>query len=105
MTFMDKDMLDALRTHYDTTDLSDSIASAAPEHDTIETDEIMVSTSIRLPRSLMTRVRERAAEVGIPATTLIREWVMDRLEAGEEQAVISVADLQRFIAERSHPAA
>ncbi|MGH8828706.1 MAG: hypothetical protein ACRDVZ_14150 [Jiangellaceae bacterium] len=72
---------------------------------TIPADEVMASTSIRLPGSLMRRVRERAAEAGVPATTLMREWVLDRLEARENDAVVSVADLQRLIAERSHPAA
>jgi predicted DNA-binding protein len=64
----------------------------------------MVSTSIRLPRSLMQRVRQRAAEAGVPTTTLMRQWLEDRLEVSEDQAVVSVADLQRLIAERSHPA-
>jgi hypothetical protein len=69
------------------------------------TGEVMVSTSIRLLRSLMQRLRERARAAGIPATTLMRQWVIDRLDAPENEAVVSVADLERFIAERSHPAA
>lgn len=102
---MNKTKLDELREHYDNTDMSEAIERATLDDRTTPTDEVMVSTSIRLPGSLMRRVRERAAEAGIPATTLMRQWVLDRLEARETNAVVSVADLQRLIAERSHPAA
>jgi predicted DNA-binding protein len=102
---MDKKQIDELRNHYDTMDMTESIERAQPDDRTISPDEVMVSTSIRLPRWLMQRVRERAAEAGVPATTLMRQWIVDRLEVGEDDAVVSVADLQRLIAERSHPAA
>jgi predicted DNA-binding protein len=102
---MDKKQIDELRNHYDTTDMTESIEEAQPDDRTISPDEVMVSTSIRLPRSLMQRVRERAAEAGVPTTTLMRQWIVDRLEVSEDGAVVSVADLQRLIAERSHPAA
>lgn len=101
---MDKEQLEELRDYYDSTDTAEMVERAQPDDRTIGPDEVMVSTSIRLPRSLMSRVRERAAQAGVPATTLIRQWVIDRLE-GADDDVVSVADLQRFIAERSHPAA
>lgn len=101
---MDEDQLEELRNYYDSTDTADMIEKAQPDDRAIRPDEVMVSTSIRLPRSLMNRVRERAADAGVPATALIRQWVVDRLEGGDE-AVVSVADLRRLIAERSHPAA
>jgi predicted DNA binding CopG/RHH family protein len=97
--------LSELRRHFDATDLSQSIQDAELDDRILAPDEVMVSTSIRLPRSLMQQVRARAAEAGIPATTLIRQWVIDRLRTHESEAVVSVADLQRLIAERSHPAA
>jgi predicted DNA binding CopG/RHH family protein len=96
--------IDELRSHYDTVDMTESIERARPDDRTISPQEVMVSTSIRLPRSVMQRVRERAAEAGVPTTTLMRQWLVDRLEVGEDEAVVSVADLQRLIAERSHPA-
>ncbi|MGH3503868.1 MAG: ribbon-helix-helix protein, CopG family [Nocardioidaceae bacterium] len=102
---MDEAKLERLRDYYDRTDTSETIERARWEEHTVDPDEVMVSTSIRLPRSLMRRLRERAAEAGVPATTLMRQWVMDRLNAGEDDIVVSVADLERFIAERSHPAA
>ena len=43
----------------------------------------MVVTSIRLPRPLMQRVRAQADAAGMPATTLMRTWVEDRLVAQE----------------------
>jgi hypothetical protein len=100
---MDKDKLEELREYYDNASLPESVDRAVL--DKRVADEVMVSTSIRLPRSLMREVRQRAEASGVPATTLIRQWVIDRLTATEEDAVVSVADLQRLIAERAHPAA
>ena len=102
---MTKDKLDQLRDHYDTTDQTAALESATRDDRTMPTDEVMVSTSIRLPGSVMRRVRARAAETGVPATALMRQWVLDRLDTPADEAVISVADLQRLIAERAHPAA
>jgi predicted DNA binding CopG/RHH family protein len=71
---MNGDKLKELRNYYDQTSLPESVERA--QRDDRVTDEVMVSTSIRLPRSLMQQVRERAAAAGIPATTLMRQWVM-----------------------------
>lgn len=100
---MDRDKIEELRAYYDQTSLPESVDRATLDDRT--TDEVMVSTSIRLPRSLMARVRERAEAAGVPATALMRQWVLDRLAEPESEAVVSVADLERFIAERAHPAA
>lgn len=100
---MNRGELEELREYYDNTSLPESVARARYEDET--SDEIMVSTSIRLPRSLMRQVRERAAAAGVPATTLMRQWVTDQLSASSEDAVVSVADLERLIAQRSHRAA
>jgi hypothetical protein len=45
----------------------------------------------------------RAAAAGVPATTLMRQWIIDRLDAAHQDTVVSVADLHRFITERAHP--
>jgi predicted DNA binding CopG/RHH family protein len=95
--------LDELREHYDNTDLSDSLETA--RIDDIVADDVLVSTSIRLPKPLLDRVRRRAADAGVPATTLMRQWILDRLDESQSDAVVSVADLEQFIAQRSHPAA
>lgn len=95
--------MEELRRYYDNTDMSESIRRATA--DTTVAEEVMVSTSIRLPQSLMDRVRTQAARAGVPATTLMRQWVTDRLDDTQSATVISVPELERFIAERAHPAA
>jgi predicted DNA-binding protein len=102
---MDKNKLEGLRDLYDTVDTTESVERVQWDERVVGPDEVMVSTSIRLPRSLMQRVRQRAAEAGVPATALMRQWVLDRLEAGEDDQVVPVADLKRLIAERARRAA
>ena len=91
--------LNELRDYYDNNDMSDVIADATPE-DPVE--EVLVSTSIRLTKAVMDRVRSRAEEAGVPATTLMRQWIIDRLDGVPGDAVVTVADLEQFIATRSH---
>jgi hypothetical protein len=98
-----KTKIDELREYYDTTDMSESIRRAKPDTDVV--DEVMVSTSIRLPKPLMDRVRAKAEAVGVPATTLMRQWILDRLDADPATAVVAVVDIERFVAEHAHPAA
>lgn len=100
---MDPDKIDELRDYYDTTDVADHFASATLEADTAK--EILVSTSIRLPQGLVNQVRDQAAALGIPATALMRQWVTERASVSAAPAVVSVADLQRFIAEQAKPVA
>lgn len=100
----DKRKRDELREHWDTTDMTDALKHATYNNTTVDPDEVMVSTSIRLPNSLMRRVRERAADAGVAATTLMRQWIIDHLDASQD-AVVTVADIERLIAERSRPAA
>jgi len=100
---MDQDKIDQLRDYYDATDVAEHFKDATLQ--TERADEVLVSTSIRLPQSLMNHVRTQAAELGIPATTLIRQWITERATTPATPAVVSVADLQRFIAEQSRPLA
>ena len=100
---MDQRKIDELREHYDTTDVAEHFHDATLE--SRRTDEILVSTSIRLPQALVIRVREQAAALGVPATALMRQWVTERATQPSTPAVVSVADLQRFIAEQGHPIA
>jgi predicted DNA binding CopG/RHH family protein len=100
---MNQDKIEQLREYYESTDVSEHFEDA-----TLQTDiasEVLVSTSIRLPQSLMNQVRAQAAELGLPATALIRQWITERAATPTTPAVVSVADLQRFIAERAHPVA
>jgi len=97
---MDQDKIKDLRDHYDGTDVAEHFADA--ELDTRITTEVLVSTSIRLAQSLVNQVRDQAATLGIPATTLMRQWVTEKATTATAPAVVSVAELQRFIAERGH---
>lgn len=90
---------DDLRDFYDTTDMSDAIADAVPAE---PVDEVLVSTSIRLGKAVMDRVRAQAEQLGVPATTLMRQWIVDRLDGPPREAVVTVAELEQFIASRSH---
>ena len=100
---MNNDELNDLRDYYDKTDVADEFTGA--ELDMRTTDEVMVSTSIRLPQSLVDTVRAQAAALGIPATTLMRQWVIEKATTPATNAVVSVAELQRFIAEHNRPIA
>ncbi|ORV18116.1 CopG family antitoxin [Mycobacterium celatum] len=100
---MNNNDLNELREYYDNTDVTSEFANA--ELDLRTTDEVMVSTSIRLPQSLVDKVREQAATLGIPATTLMRQWVIEKATTPPKTAVVSVAELERFIAEHNRPVA
>jgi hypothetical protein len=67
---------DALREHFDTTDLVDAVDSATWET-TVDSDPMIV-TSVRLPKSLLDWVREQAAAEQLKPTALIRRWIEDR---------------------------
>ena len=81
--------IEELRDYYDTHDLSGDIKKAKLV--TEPPEELLISTSIRLPKPLMDAVRARAAEAGVPYTTLIRQWVLDRLD--NDEIGISLHDL------------
>ncbi|BBX97727.1 hypothetical protein [Mycobacterium lacus] len=100
---MNHDKLNELRDYYDNTDVANEFADA--EMDTHTTGEVMVSTSIRLPQSLVDKVRRQAGALGIPATTLMRQWVVEKATTPPADAVVSVAELERFIAEHNRPMA
>lgn len=100
---MDQNKIDRLRDYYDTTDVAEHFADATVQTDTAT--EVLVSSSIRLPQSLMNQVRAQAAELGIPATTLMRQWIIERATTPTTHAAVSVADLHRFIAEHARPQA
>lgn len=100
---MNNDELNELRDYYDNTDVGSEFADA--ELDNRTTDEVMVSTSIRLPQSLVDKVRKQAAVLGIPATTLMRQWVIEKATTPPPNAVVSVAELEQFIAEHNRPIA
>lgn len=70
---------DALREHFDTSDLADVIDSATWETE-VDSDPMIV-TSVRLPKSLLDWVREQAAVEQVKPTALIRRWIEERRRA------------------------
>ena len=68
--------LDGASDRFDDSDLSAAIASATWETD-VDPDPMIV-TSLRLPKSLLDWVRERAAAEQLKPTALIRRWIEDQ---------------------------
>lgn len=90
-----------LHGHYDAEDQSTAFEDAELI-DTVE--EVLVSTSIRLSKVTLDRVRSLAQTAGVPATTLMREWIEARASDEPAGLVVDVTDLQKFISTRAHRA-
>jgi hypothetical protein len=69
---MDKNKLEGLRDYYDTTDTAESVERATWDERVVSPDEVMVSTSIRLPRrrSAVPRRYSRCREAKVLVTGL-----------------------------------
>lgn len=68
-----------LRAHYDDTDAGDAVERGRWETDTTDP---MVTTSLRLPKSVLDWVRAEAEVQQVEPTALIRRWIEDRRTAG-----------------------
>jgi hypothetical protein len=95
---MDDRERDALREHFDGSDLSAAIDSATWETG-VESDPMIV-TSVRLPKSLLDWVRGQAAVDQVKPTALIRRWIEDRRRGSAEQEAGTEADVVARLAER-----
>ncbi|WP_157515995.1 hypothetical protein [Nocardiopsis trehalosi] len=84
-------------------DFSEEIADSVPNDDAVENP--MITTSLRLPRTVMRGLRAAADERGVRVTALMREWLEERLgaEAEAEDVFVSAADVRRLIAVKGHP--
>lgn len=89
-----------LRDHYDNVDLSAEIERARRDTD-VETDP-MVTTSLRLPKSLLDWVREQAVAEQIKPTALIRRWIEQQRA---EPPVDVEGRLERLVERLEHAAA
>jgi predicted DNA-binding protein len=65
-------------------------------------DDIMVTSSIRMPLELHTRVKQLAENRGIGMSTLVREWMEAAVAELDGDQLISRADAVRALA-RLHP--
>ncbi len=82
--------VDALRDHYDSTDQSAALQQARLE--THAESDPMVTTSLRLPRSLLEWVRDRAAEEHVRPTALLRRWIEERRSAPDDRSMVQRLD-------------
>ncbi|GLZ35970.1 hypothetical protein Lesp02_81570 [Lentzea sp. NBRC 105346] len=102
--------LTKLAEHYDTTDLSSELEHAELD-ETVDPDP-MITTSLRLPKSVLDRVRARAADEGVKPTALMRRWVeqasandVSTLEELMRQVVHDeLAPVRQFIADHERSA-
>jgi hypothetical protein len=94
-----------LAEHYDNTDLSENIEAATWEEPE-QLAEPMVTYALRLPKPVIDALRAAAADRGVKVSTLMREWLEERLAHAETHpdAAIPVSALLALVAERSIPA-
>lgn len=76
---MTPEQLAALRDYYDNTDVSDAIDRA--QWETGSQPDPMVTTSLRLPKSVLDWVRAEAEAQHVKPTVLIRQWIEERRSA------------------------
>lgn len=81
-----------LRAYYDDTEVSDAVERGRWETDT--TADPMVTTSLRLPKSVLDWVRAEAEAQQVKPTALIRRWIEDRRTTAAADPV--VARLERL---------
>ncbi len=81
--------LDEIAAHAQTHDFSAEMEKGVWESET-EADP-MVTTSLRLPKSLLDWVREQAAAQHVRPSVLIRQWLEQRRDAGAEAGVEGLA--------------
>lgn len=85
MLMVDEKRLERLAEYYDTRDISEEIEKAELEQHA-PVDNVMIVSSIRLPKPLMDRVREAALEEGVKPTALMRRWIEEGLAQSERAA-------------------
>lgn len=81
--------LDEIAEYAQNHDFSAEMEQGVWEDDT-ETDP-MVTTSLRLPKSLLDWVRERAAAQHVRPSVLIRQWIEQRRDVGDASDAAELA--------------
>ncbi|BCJ67166.1 ribbon-helix-helix protein, CopG family [Polymorphospora rubra] len=96
---------DAIKRFHDGGDgLDDLIGDSQPVGlPTPETDEPMVSRSVRLPVETYERIRAAADARGMGVTTLMRQWIEAGLADLDDSATVSLADVRRALAALAQP--
>jgi len=92
-----------LRSHYDVADTSPDLERAVL--DTTVAAEPMAGITIRLSTATLDAARVLANERGLRVTTLLREWIEERVaEHADDTRVVPVAALKHLIAKSRFPA-
>jgi hypothetical protein len=103
MGAMDQERLERLAEHYQSTDASADLDRAHYEGGVVA--EPMVTTSLRLPKSIMDAVRGAADARKMRPTALMREWIerqlVERAAGGER--LVPVSAVVAFLAENAVP--
>jgi len=86
--------LDDLARHAEQHDFSVEMERGRWESDTV--DDPMVTTSLRLPKSLLDWVRDQAAERRVKPTALIRQWIEQR-RSGDDDLASRVDRLEQTV--------
>jgi hypothetical protein len=94
-----KDKIGDLAAYYDEHDTTAELEQATPR-EPVHVDDVMIVTSLRLPKSVMDEVRERARVRGVKPTALIREWVEAAL--AEREAVVPISVIMAAVMEYQH---
>jgi Arc/MetJ-type ribon-helix-helix transcriptional regulator len=81
--------LDDIADHAQSHDFSDDMEQGVWETET-ETDP-MITTSVRLPKSLLDWVRDQAAAQHVRPSVLIRQWIEQRRDAGGRSGLDKLA--------------
>jgi len=74
---MDGKKLEEIANYYDTHELTEEQIEVMVPAEPV--DQLMIVTSVRLPKPLMDKLRVRAAEQGVKPTTLMRLLIEDAL--------------------------
>lgn len=90
--------LAALREYYDTTDTAEEMTDESGRWEADAAADPMVTTSLRLPRSLLTWVRDQAAAEQVKPTALIRRWIEDRRRAANDSSGAGGTTLAELVA-------
>lgn len=97
---MTPEQLAELREHYDNTSTAgDMLADGRWETD-VDPDP-MVTTSLRLPKSLLDWVREQAAQERVKPTALIRRWIEDHRAGTGDDVADRLARLEQAVFHRA----
>ena len=71
---VDEKKLERLAEYYGSQDISEEIETAALEQHP-PMGQVMIVSEISLPKELMDRVRNAAAEEGVEPSVLMRRWI------------------------------